>query len=262
MAEMNLVVSGNVKNGTNILEVKVPAALERSVATGCEIWDLCLGGGATPSQSILFSGMPGAGKTTLMLQMADAITGAGHVCLFNSHEEAVVQIAKACKRLKLRSGFIVGNDVLATKMIAHAKHLQKLAKGRKAKDGSPVQVFVVADSLQALDDGKYTSGATNGNTPLRVAELVTNWCKTKNSDQYGIAVMIGQVTKSGDFAGKQAILHAVDTRVHLRIDIDPKSETHGFRLIETSKNRMGPGVPGVVLRMTAEGLVEAPAYGN
>jgi len=121
---------------------------------------------------------------------------------------------------------------------------------------TPVQVFVIVDSMQTMDDGKYANGHTNSNTPLRVVERITETCKTPTAGIYPICIVIGHVTKGGDFAGKQAIKHAVDAHMHLRIDTDPKSDTCGKRLIGMSKNRFGAGSVETVLNMTGRGLVE------
>ena len=73
----------NVKNdgiefGTNILKVKVPKALRNKVQSGLEYVDCALGGeGFTPSQVLFFTGTPGAGKTTMMLTLADSLTRQG-----------------------------------------------------------------------------------------------------------------------------------------------------------------------------------------
>ena len=73
----------NVKNdevvfGTNILKVRVPKALRNKFKSGLDFVDCALGGeGFTPSQVLLFTGTPGAGKTTMMLTLADQITKSG-----------------------------------------------------------------------------------------------------------------------------------------------------------------------------------------
>ncbi len=274
MADMNLTLSRKLARHTNIMDVKVPAALERSVPLAKDghrvafMNEVFGGTGATPSSSNLFTGMPGAGKTTLLLQMADALTAQGHFCLFNGNEEAVVQVRKTVRRLGLKHGFICGNDVMVADLLDHAKELCEAAKGKKAKDGSPVQVFIIVDSLQTMDDGMYANGHTNSNTPLRVVEMITEFCKTpqavsheRDKDAiYPIAMIIGHVTKAGDFAGKQSIKHTVDSHMHLRIDIDPKSDTCGKRLIGMTKNRFsGCGIE-YCLNMTSKGLVEDGSF--
>ena len=61
--------------GTNILDVRVPEKLRERHACGVPYIDTAFGGkGFTPSTITLFTGEPGAGKTTLMLELANALT--------------------------------------------------------------------------------------------------------------------------------------------------------------------------------------------
>lgn len=255
---MNLSLGNTIPHGTNIMDVKIPAELDREVSLGIDFMDAVFGGaGMTPSQAALFSGEAGAGKTTLMMSIADALTGLGHICLFNSNEEADVQMAKTRRRLGLQHGYIVGNDVKVDDVIKHLKKLQKQAQGKRAKDGTPVQVFLILDSLQAHDDGRYANGYTNSTTAVNIAIAVTKWCKAKHHGCYGIAIMLGQVSKDGEFEGKNKLKHIVDTQLHLSIDDDTASPTHGQRLLEMKKNRMGGGAKPLVLEMHRNGLREA-----
>ena len=245
MSSMNLNVGiKNLKKGTNILDIEVPDVLRNRKKVGLEWFDDSIGGeGLVPSSVMMLTGTPGAGKTTLLLQLANAITGAGHVCLYNTGEESLYQVKMVAERLKLKNGFVVGQDTLVSNLLAHADELRKKNPGK--------QVFVLQDSLQTLDDGKY-GGATNSMTPVRCTEMLTEWAKAT----YGIVMFIGQVTKSGDFAGKQTILHAVDVRGQLYIDEDKKSDTYGERIFEVTKNRFGCSGRSYVLGIGRTGLYE------
>lgn len=252
---MKLNLGHGVPRNVNIMSFEVPPELDRTVRTGIDFVDEVFGGeGLTPSISCLFSGEPGAGKTTTALQLADSLTRLGHVCLVNTNEEAVVQLRKTVRRLKLKHGFIVGNDRKISDVVEHAKFLQQKVRGKKTKKGEPVQVVVVQDSLQTSDDGKYTNGHTNSKTPQRVIEIFTDWAKTKVAGNYGIAIALGQVTKSGEFAGKESIIHTIDAHLHLRIDNDPSSPSYGGRLIEMRKNRFGSGYAPIPLEIAGDGL--------
>ena len=60
--------------GTNILDIEVPEHLKVKFKSGLGYVDGAMGGeGFTPSAVTLFTGTPGAGKTTLMLTMAGAL---------------------------------------------------------------------------------------------------------------------------------------------------------------------------------------------
>ena len=250
MSKINLNVGlSKLKRGTNINEVEVPDVLRQRKKVGISWIDDALGGdGFVPSSVMMLTGTPGAGKTTLMLQMANAITKSGHICLYNTGEESLHQVKMVSERLKLSSGFICGQDTLVDNVISHADYLKKSNPGK--------QIFVLQDSLQTLDDGKYGNNFTNSMTAVRSVELLTNWAKTN----YSIVGFIGQVTKSGDFSGKNTILHAVDIRGKLYIDEQKNSETYGKRIFEVTKNRFGTSGRSYILGINQSGLYEQGSY--
>ena len=249
---MNLSVGiKNLKRGTNILDIKVPEGLRAKKRTGIAWFDDALGGeGFTPSTCMMLTGGPGCGKTTMILQMADSITAAGHIALLNTGEESLYQLRMVAERLNLKHGFVPGQDTLIDDVMAHADEL-------RAKNPTK-QVFILQDSLQTADDGFYKNGTTNSVTPLRVAEKLTDWAKNKGKGDhpFGIVLFIGQVNKDGQFAGKNQIKHAIDVHGHLFFDDDKKSETFGQRLFEVQKNRFGCNGKTYILELDRSGLKE------
>ena len=142
MSRMNLNVGiKNFKKGTNILDIEVPPALRNRKKVGIEWFDDAIGGeGMVPSSVMMLTGTPGAGKTTLLLQLANAITGAGHICLYNTGEESLYQTKMVAERLGLKNGFLCGQDTLVEDLLTHADNIRSANKGK--------QVFVLQDSLQ------------------------------------------------------------------------------------------------------------------
>lgn len=221
----------DISQGTNILELEVPPALDKVYRTGITFFDDAFGGeGITPSTACLFTGTPGAGKTTMMLQLADSLTRSGHIVLFNTAEESLLQVRKVARRLELKNGFFAGADRKVEDILAHADFLRSQHPEK--------QLFLIIDSLATMDDGKYTSGHTNSNTAVRVMEMITDYCKSADKC-YPVAFVIGHVNKEGDFAGKQQVKHTVDVHAHLFIDMSPRSQTYGERIFEIQKNRFG-----------------------
>ena len=105
------VKTDDIQFGENILKIKVPKALRNKVASGLEYFDAALGGeGFTPSQVLYFTGTPGAGKTTMLLTLADRLTKSGALVVFNTAEESLYQVKLIAERLGLRSGFAVGQE--------------------------------------------------------------------------------------------------------------------------------------------------------
>ena len=221
-----------VTNKSNILDIEVPKQLEVNVGTGMPHIDaLYAGDGIMPSTASILTGIPGAGKTTLALQLADAVTGAGHIAIYNTGEESLYQLRKVVRRLDLKNGFIPAYESSVQGIVAKAKAVQKANKGK--------QVFLFVDSLQCVEmereKGKRGRAPAAGNKEVQVAIALTQWCK----ETYGVLVLIGMVTKDGTFAGKQAIRHVVDAHLHLAVDTDRKSDTYGKRTACMEKNRTG-----------------------
>jgi DNA repair protein RadA/Sms len=250
-----------LKNGTNILDINVPKHMRVRVKTGTQIVDELFDQGLVPSMCGLFTGTPGAGKTTLSLTMADSVTGLGHTCLYNSGEESAYQVKMTVERLKLKNGFVWGQDEMVDDIIKHARQLiETQVLNKTDKKGAPAQFFVVIDSLPTINDGKYGPGNINGTTAVRATEMLIDFCKGGHKGVFPILLMIGHVTKGGMFAGKQQVKHALDFHTHLYIDDSPKSDTYGCRLIEAQKNRYGSAGKKIIVAMEEGGLVKVGEY--
>ena len=157
--------------GTNILDIEVPEALRKRIKSNLVYFDDALGGqGFTPSAVTLFTGTPGAGKTTMMLELANSLTGNGSNVLFNTAEESLYQLKMTVERLRLRNGFNAGQESLVPTLLENCDTLR--AKSPKKP------FFLIVDSLQTLNDGKYGNNQTNSKTPERSLNMITDYCKT------------------------------------------------------------------------------------
>lgn len=218
----------NLTFGTNVLDIEVPEVLKERFATGLDFIDGALGGqGFTPSTVTLFTGEPGAGKTTMMLTLADSITKKKGIALFNTAEESLYQTALTAQRLKLRHGFATGNVANVYELLDNARDMMAANPGKK--------FFLVIDSLQCLFDPKYKNqeSVTNAGA-IRALAMITEFCKETNA----IGIVIGQVNKGGAMAGSNKLKHMVDAMMHLSVEKkDP--DLIGCRVLETYKNRFG-----------------------
>ena len=70
---------------------------EERIPTGIGEFDRLLGGGLVKGQLTLLAGAPGIGKSTLMLQVADALANKSKV-LYISGEESISQISGRAER--------------------------------------------------------------------------------------------------------------------------------------------------------------------
>lgn len=275
----------NIEHGTQINQIVVPDRLrERYAFHGPYserlqfVTNLYGGQGITPSTLTLLTGTPGSGKSTLAIQIANALNQRTDcMVLFNGGEESLYQTRLVCERLfKVKEpNFFVGQDTLVDPdnlemdlstrhaaqealrgkpgrktILGHAKMLKKLYPNK--------HLVIIQDSLQTADDGKLRDGATNATTVNRVLKLFNDHCKTT----FDSAILIGQVTKSGDAAGANKIIHDIDVHIHMHIDTKDKSETQGMRIIATKKNRYGYSGQAHVLSMIEDGLLEEGALND
>ena len=105
----NKINAGNpeVNTKTNILEITLPTELENAISTGWEHFDaLCAGDGMIPSTVGILTGLPGSGKSTFAIQLADSITKTGNIALYNTCEESIYQVRRTAKRMELQNGFV------------------------------------------------------------------------------------------------------------------------------------------------------------
>tara|TARA_A100001011_G_C14107027_1_gene755264 strand:+ start:167 stop:916 length:750 start_codon:yes stop_codon:yes gene_type:complete len=233
-----------VEFGTSINEVVVPKILRKRVSTGIQYFDAVLGGkGFTPSMITYFTGTPGAGKTTMMLALANSLQGHGAEVVFNTAEESLYQIKMTAERLELHHPFKLGNESNVPLLLKGCDKLRQKAPGRP--------FFLIVDSLQCMDDGYFKSGRISSATNERALQLLTNYAK-----EHAVNVIcIGQVNKSGQMAGSNKLKHMVDSHLHLSVE-EKDEDLKGCRVLETLKNRFGGAGHIVFLRLRKAGFKE------
>ena len=235
--------------GTNILNVSIPPQLKKRHKCEIPYIDGAFGSeGFTPSTISLFTGEPGAGKTTLMLALADALTGQGYTALFNTAEESLYQIKLTCERLDLRNGFVAGQESYVPTLLYQCDMLRR-------KSNKPF--FLIVDSLQTLNDGKYGEHHTNSTSAIRSLQMLTDYAK----EHYINVICIGQVNKSGGMAGSQKLKHMVDAMIHLSIERKDE-DFKGYRVLQTMKNRFGGAGWTFYLDLLHNGFKEVARVGS
>ncbi len=201
--------------------------------TGFAELNRVLGGGVVEGSVVLAGGEPGIGKSTLFLQVADALVKAGKKVLYISGEESLRQIRIRADRLG------TGGDVL---LLAETEISNCISRMREAKPD-----FVVVDSIQTM----YSSGLNPA--AGSVSQIKTCASEfTKEAKKSGAAVfIIGHVTKEGAIAGPRVLEHMVDTVLYF------EGERQGtFRILRAVKNRFGSTNEIGVFDMRDDGMKE------
>jgi DNA repair protein RadA/Sms len=205
---------------------------ERAV-TGLGELDRVLGGGLVAGSVVLLGGDPGIGKSTLLLQAADALSRSLPV-LYVSGEESVRQVASRAQRL--------GLDATALRLAAETRVESILQEAAAAR----AQVLVI-DSIQTMQTELSESSAGSAVQVRESAARLVRYAK-----ETGTAVLlIGHVTKEGLIAGPRILEHMVDTVLYF--ESDPASR---FRVVRAVKNRFGAANELGVFAMAEQGLRE------
>ena len=195
--------------------------------------DRVLGGGLVAGSVTLLGGEPGIGKSTLLLQVAQAV-GAARPVLYVSGEESAAQIALRAQRL----GGAYDNVQVATE--TDLDSVLALTQGS-------LPALLVVDSIQTLASASVPNAAGSV-TQLRecTAALVRH---AKATD---VAVLIvGHVTKDGAIAGPRMLEHLVDTVLYFERDAGSR-----FRRVRAAKNRFGAANELGFFLMQEDGLRE------
>lgn len=202
--------------------------------------DRVLGGGIVPGSVVLLGGDPGIGKSTLLLQVADAMASKGHNILYLSGEESLKQIRLRSLRLGINSGNIY---------LLNEQDINLLDE--YIDEINPA--IVIIDSIQTVYSPDITS------LPGSVAQLRESTARIMNiAKKSDIAFfLVGHVTKEGALAGPKVLEHMVDVVIYFEGE-----KNFSFRLLRGVKNRFGSTDEIGLMEMSGAGLVEVldPSY--
>ena len=210
---------------------EIEAAEFEREGTGQEELDRVLGGGLVAGGVVLIGGDPGIGKSTLLLQAADAMSARLKV-LYVTGEESGAQVALRARRLGLAGR--------AVRVLAEI-NLEKILAALEAEQPA----LAVIDSIQTLYSEQLTSAP---GSVAQVRECAAQLTRAAKAGGIGV-VLVGHVTKEGAIAGPRVLEHIVDTVLYF------EGDTHSsFRLVRAIKNRFGAVNEIGVFAMTERGL--------
>ena len=217
-------------------EVRAPVRVSggRGVRTvsGMSEFDRVLGGGLVAGSSVLLGGEPGIGKSTLLLQLAAALSAGGSEVLVTSAEESVDQVAMRAERLGCGGVSVVAEGDVAA-IIDHA------AAGAIA--------VLVVDSIQTVAVAELAGVSGGVNQVRESAQRLVRFAKESGT----AVILVGHVTKDGSLAGPKQLEHLVD----VVLSIEGEAEL-GLRVLRSQKNRFGATHQVGLFQMTDAGMAE------
>ncbi len=213
--------------------IEVSPIQEPRMSTQIPELDRVLGGGIVAGSVVLIGGDPGIGKSTLMMQMAAALSS--QVVLYITGEESPNQV-------KLRA------DRLETKP---SKNLLLLAETNlhiieAVLDKASPDVLIV-DSIQTMFRPELESAPGSVGQVREATALFTRIAKSRDLPTF----LVGHITKDGVIAGPKVIEHMVDTVLQF------EGERHySYRILRATKNRFGSTNEIGIFEMHDSGLRE------
>ncbi len=214
---------------------QVDSGDEIRFSTGMGELDRVLGGGGVAGSLVLVGGAPGIGKSTLLLQICNALCAQRSV-LYVSGEESERQLKLRAQRLGV---FPENLYILAE---------NRLADILAAVDENRPEVLIV-DSIQTMY-AEEAESAPGSVTQVKACTMEL----MRLSKQEGITVfVVGHINKDGNIAGPKVLEHMVDCVLYF--EGDPNTS---YRLLRAAKNRFGSTNEIGVFEMRDTGLREVP----
>lgn len=219
---MNIVAQNS--HFTKVSSIQIPSTFYKRMRTGIEAIDKIFGEGILPGSTMTLTAQAGCGKTTFLLQLAEALVAAGYSAGYASGEESQYQLAYTCKRLNVNSV-----------QVANESDISALAKATKHFD------ILIVDSFQALTSGDLSKSEIE-------KQAVSTLIKAAKDNEC-VLIFIMHLTKDGKLKGSSLIPHSVDVNIQLKKDDDDSI----LRIFDVYKNRFGT-IGEYVATMTATGL--------
>jgi DNA repair protein RadA/Sms len=202
--------------------------------SGLRELDRVLGGGVMPGSIVLVGGDPGIGKSTLLLQLAESLAGAGRKVLYVSGEESEEQVRLRATRL---------GSVPESLLILCETDLEAVLEAAAAVKPEAM----IVDSIQTLARGDLEGGAGTVTQVRECALALLHFAKGSGTAVF----LVGHVTKEGSVAGPRVLEHMVDAVLYL----EGERYQH-YRVLRAAKNRFGSTNELGVYEMLESGLRE------
>lgn len=209
---------------------------KRRLKSGMEEFDRVMGGGIVEDGVSILAAKPGAGKSTILFQIANALAEEGHRVLYASGEESESQIKMRAER--------IAPAIAENIWIYSGTSMDDVCHWIEDVDAD----IIILDSIQTFTLEEFPARA---GTPTQTMECANRLVDlAKNTKKPKAVFIVGQLTKQDSLAGVRALEHLVDTV--LFIDHEMQDE---LRILQATKNRFGSTGEMGFFKMTEAGMV-------
>jgi DNA repair protein RadA/Sms len=225
------------KSAGKVEQVKLSDITDHPVQgyfSGMAEFDRVLGGRLLPGMTVLLAGDPGIGKSTLLLQAAEAYSKRNLPVLYVTGEESLSQIKMRAARLQ-----VVGTGIT----VVNATDIDDILNAIQTSQTA----VVLIDSIQTVSCSQFDSPP---GTVAQVREAAQQLIRQAKENNLAL-IMVGHVTKEGLVAGPKVLEHMVDTVIYFEGD-----SSHLYRLLRATKNRFGSVDEIGLFEMGPHGLSE------
>lgn len=216
---------------------EVESTNSHRIVTSIQEFNRVMGGGIVKDSITILSAKPGAGKSTILLQVANDLAIKGYKVLYASGEESESQIKSRADRIlkDIHKGVWVLSDNSMDNILDQIEEVDP--------------DLIIIDSIQTLTLEAF-SGSRAG-SPTQTMECAYELVKVaKNPERPRAVIIVGQMTKEDELAGVRALEHLVDAV--LIIEGESGEE---LRSLLSTKNRYGSTGEMGFFNMTDEGMV-------
>ena len=203
----------------NVLK-QVQVRTDDRIRTGMNELDRVMGGGIVKDSISIIAAKPGAGKSTMMLQIAEHVAESGYKVLYVSGEESESQLRNRAER--------VLNGIDEKIWVYATAHLNEVLAVIDKIDPA----LIILDSIQTFYLDEFPS---RPGSPTQITECSNAVIRlAKDPEKPRAVLMAGQLTKDDELAGVRTLEHMVDTVLFM--EADPAEE---LRMLSATKNRFG-----------------------
>lgn len=203
------------KNFTRVGDVRIPEIYSRKFKTGIPDLDEAFGGsGFLPGSVINLAAPAGVGKSSIALQLLQALEETGKKTAYISGEETLEQVSFAARRLNALSVPVAN--------LVYVEDIEEAVIEHKLD-------FIVLDSYPTISTKK--KGMSSREKESYIIGRLVSLAKEREV----CMLIIMHFTKGGNFKGSTEVTHACDALFTL----EKNPDDHNLRDLIAHKNRFG-----------------------